>query len=469
MTIKKALLLGLMILMAGCAVVPTETQTSPNIILLSIDTLRADRLGLYGSSRSVSPVMDKLSRQGHVFCSVMSQSPLTAPSHMTMFTSRYPEVHQVRNVGDGTLVKLSSNIPTLAEQLQKEGYGTLACTDGGNVNKSLGFSRGFDIYAEAGAEQFWSFISLRPQEPWFAFLHTYFVHDPYIVPNPYYRLFDRDYSGGIKGSLEAYGGVTTNFGMYSLREEFWATVDFSQERDRQHLLNLYDSSIRVIDISLQALVNRLDELGLKDNTIVIITSDHGEEFFEHSRILHERLYNETLSVPLIVIDFRKEDVRGRLIETPVRLLDLAPTILDYIGLPPLPGAQGISLAAGLKGGQLKPQVVHALAPSPYSSRMTGKESWKYILNPNRAPSNTDAWVLGLPRPVVPEEELYNIDIDPGETVNLIEVQPDILEEMRGLSYDHNVKMAALADEITEETTQVDESVMRQLQALGYVE
>lgn len=461
--------MGLIILMAGCAVVPTETQTSPNIILLSIDTLRADRLGLYGSSQSVSPVMDHLSRQGHVFCSVISQSPLTAPSHMTMFTSRYPEVHQVRNVDDMTLVRLSSNIPTLAEQLKKVGYGTLACTDGGNVNSALGFSRGYDIYAEAGAEQFFGLIGLQPREPWFAFLHTYFVHDPYIVPNPFYRMFDRDYSGGIKGSLEAYGGVTTNFGMYSLREEFWATVDFSQERDRQHLLNLYDSSIRVIDISLQALVNRLDELGLKDNTIFVITSDHGEEFFEHSRILHERLYYETLSVPLIVIDFRKEDVRGRLIETPVRLLDLAPTILDYIGLPPLPGAQGISLAAGLNGGQLKPQVVHALAPSPYCSRMTGKESWKYILNPNKAPSNTDAWVLGLPRPVVPEEELYNTDIDPGETVNLAEVQPDILEEMRGLSYDHNVKMSALADQITQETTQVDESVMRQLQALGYVE
>ncbi len=353
--------------------------------------------------------------------------------------------------------------------MKEAGYGALACTDGGNVNSALGFSRGFDIYAEAGAEQFFGLVGLRPREPWFAFLHTYFVHDPYIVPNPFCRFFDRDYAGGIKGSLESYGNVTTTLGLYSLRKEFWETVDFSDKRDRRHLLNLNDSSIRIVDTSLQALVNRLDELGLKDNTIMIITSDHGEEFFDYSRILHERLYNETLSVPLIVIDFRKEDVHSRLIETQVRLLDLAPTILDYLGLPPLPGAQGVSLVTGLDGGQLKAQVVHALAPSPYRSRMTGKESWKYIYNPNKAPPNTDAWVLGLPRPVVPEEELYNVDIDPGEKVNLAEVQPGILEEMRALCAGHQMEMAGLAEQITQETTQVDESVMRQLQALGYVE
>jgi arylsulfatase A-like enzyme len=464
---KNVFAIGLFILMAGCGADPVQQPKPPNIILLSIDTLRADRLGLYGNFRSVSPILDRLSRQGHTFCSVISQSPLTAPSHMTMFTSRYPEVHQVRNVTDDTPVKLSSNIPTLAEQLKMHGYGTVACTDGGNINGALGFARGFDMYAEAGAEQFMGFIRLRPREPWFAFLHTYFVHDPYIVPHPYYRLFDPDYTGGIKGSLESYGSAATA-GVYGFRQEFWETVDFSDQRDRLHLLNLYDSSIRIIDISLQALINLLDELELKDNTLLIITSDHGEEFFEHSRILHERLYSETLNVPLIVIDFRSS-VSGHLIETPVRLLDLAPTILDYLHLPPLPGAQGVSLTAGLSGEPLENRVVHALAPSPYRSRMTGKAPWKYIFNPNTVPSNNDAWVLGLPRPAVPEEELYHIDDDPGETVNLTGAHPGTLKEMRELSADHQVKMKALSDQNAQEAAQVDENVMRQLQALGYVD
>lgn len=466
---KNSFLAVLLILLAGCGVNPSwKPEVPPNIILLSVDTLRADRLGLYGNSRSVSPILDRLSRQGHTFCSVASQSPLTAPSHMTIFTSRYPEVHQVRNVTDGAPVKLSTGIPTLTEQMKAAGYGTVACTDGGNVNNALGFSRGFDMYGETGAEQFLGLIRLKPREPWFAFLHTYWVHDPYIVPNPYYKLFDPDYTGGIKGSLEFYGNVSGYLGVAGLRKDFWSTVDFSKERDREHLLNLYDASIRMIDSGLQALVNLLDELELKDNTILIITSDHGEEFFEHSRILHERLYYETLHVPLMIIDFRKT-VSGHLIEAPVRLIDIAPTLLDYVNLPPLPGAQGVSLMAGLNGGVLESGIARAVASSPYRSRMTGRGSWKYIFNPNTAPANDDAWVLGLPRPAVPEEELYNIDEDPAETTNLTGANPGILEEMRKLSLDHQVKMKELSDRIAQETAHVDQNVLSKLEALGYVE
>lgn len=465
---KKLFLVAFMVLIAGCGADPIRQPKPPNIILLSIDTLRADRLGLYGNSRPVSPTLDQLSRQGHVFCAVTSQSPLTAPSHMTMFTSRYPEVHQVRNVTAENPVKLSAKIPTLAEQLKQNGYGTLACTDGGNVNNALGFSRGFDMYGESGAEQFYGLIKLQPREPWFAFLHTYWVHDPYIVPRPFYKFFDPDYTGGIKGDLESYGGAANYFGVAGLRTEFWETVDFSDQRDREHLLNLYDAAIRMLDLSLRQLINLLDELAIKDNTILIVTSDHGEEFFEHSRILHERLYSETLHVPFIVIDFRKK-ISGHLIETPARLIDVAPTILDYLNLPPLPGAQGTSLAAGLNGERLESRTVHALAYAPYRSRMTGRGPWKYIFNPHTTPANDDAWVLGLPRPTVPREELYNIDQDPGETENLTGSHPEILEEMQGLSRNHAVNMKAAADEITQESAQVDERVMSKLQALGYVE
>jgi arylsulfatase A-like enzyme len=465
MILKKILSFVLFILIAGCGTEPIQQPKPPNIVLLSIDTLRADRLGLYGNNRSVSPVLDHLSRQGHTFCSVTAQSPLTAPSHMTLFTSRYPEVHQVRNIGDGEAVTLSSGIPTLAEQLKMNGYGTVAFTEGGNINSALGFGKGFDMYEETGAEKFTGFIKLEPREPWFAFLHTYFVHDPYIVPDPYDKMFDPDYTGGIKGRLESYAN-TSNF--FSLRAEFWDTVDFSDPRDRKHLVNLYDSSIRIIDISLRSLINQLKELGLKDNTILIVTSDHGEEFFEHSRILHERLYVETLHVPLIMIDFRNSDA-GQLIEMPIQLIDLAPTILDYLNLPPLPGAQGVSVKASLYGENMERRPLHALAHAPYNSQMTGKGSWKYIFNPITNPRTIDAWWMGLPRPAVPEEELYNIDNDPGEMVNLTDTHPKTLEEMRKMNRDHQANMKVLADQITQETTHVDENVMDMLQALGYVE
>ncbi len=465
MILKIIILLVLYILAAGCGTEPIQEPKQPNIILLSIDTLRPDRLGLYGHNQFVSPVIDRLSQQGHTFCSVTSQSPITAPSHMTMFTSLYPEVHQVRNIGDGEAVTLSPDIPTLAEHLKKHGYGTVAFTDGGNINSALGFGRGFDMYGEVGAEQFMGFINLQPKEPWFAFLHTYFVHDPYIVPDLYNKMFDPDYSGGIKGSLESYDN---NDNFFALRAEFWETVDFDDIRDQKHLLNLYDASIRIIDITLQTLINQLDELGLKDNTILIITSDHGEEFFEHSRILHERLYVETLSVPLIMIDFRNS-VSGNLIETPVQLIDLTPTILDYLNLPPLPGAQGVSLTAGLYGERLDKRIMHALAHAPYNSHMTSKGSWKYIFNPITNPRTIDASWMGLPRPNVPREELFNIEKDPGEMINLADVHPENLENMRTLNDDHQHRMKELADQLTQETTRIDDSVMDMLQALGYIE
>ena len=466
--IERILVTITLIMIAGCAGEPIPQPAPPNIILFSIDTLRADRLGLYGNILSVSPTLDRLSRQGHTFCSVTSQSPLTAPSHMSIFTSVYPEVHQVRNVSDGAPAKLSSQIPTLTEQLKKHGYGTVACTDGGNVNSSLGFGRGFDYYGEAGAEQFFGLLKIQPREPWFAFLHTYWVHDPYIVPHPYDKIFDLEYAGKIKGKMETYGEAITKVGVSAFRRDFWNSVDFSDQRDRMHLLKLYDASIRVVDSSLRALINLLDDLNIKKNSILIITSDHGEEFFEHSRILHERVYSETLHIPLIFIDFRDTD-STHLLETPVQLIDLAPTILDYLNLPPLPDAQGMALTAGMSGKPLENRIQHALASSPYQSRMTGKGSWKYIFNPIRIPYRNDPQELGLPRPTVPEEELYNIADDPRETENLTNTNPKKLKEMRALSTQHKLKMKATADRFTRETAQIENDTLTKLKSLGYIE
>lgn len=457
-------------ILAGCTHPPAQpTKASPpNVILFSIDTLRADRLGAYGNPRSTSPNLDRLSRLGHSFSTVVSQSPITAPSHMTMFTSRYPEVHKVGNVSVESPTRLSGDIPTLAEQLKRNGYGTVACTDGGNVNSSLGFGRGFDMYGETGAEKFLGLVKLQPREPWFAFLHTYWVHDPYIVPSPFNKLFDTDYSGGIKGDMASYGTMISNAGLAKFRQPFWDTVDATDQQDRTHLLNLYDASIRMLDSSLRGLIDLLEELNLKDNTVLIITSDHGEEFFEHSRILHERVYSETLNVPLLFIDFRK-DAANHLIETPVQLLDLAPTILDYLDLPALPGAQGRSLVDGINGEKLDDIVMHALAPVPYMSRMTGTHAWKYIFNPITKPANTDPWTLGVMRPDVPEEELYNLTDDPGERVNLHRSSPDMLETMRKLSVEHAAATGQAAAAYQPEEAQIESGTMDHLKALGYID
>ena len=331
----------------------------PNLLFVSIDTLRADVLGCYGSEAGASPVLDGLAERGLRFASAWAHSPKTAPSHMTMFTGLPPRAHGLGNQRSSGAQTLATSVTTLAESLGRAGYRTGAVTSGGNIKGYLGFERGFDHLDEKPGQPpgklqrmgDWIRSAASPAEgqaarPWFALFHTYAVHDPYLPPKKFRKRYaDPDYDGGIVGdpvelSKRVQGGEDLAPWATShakAAENFWARVDQDDATDLAYLRQLYLAGVASFDFQLGRFLDELGAEGLLDNTIVVVTSDHGEEFGEHGDTRHNSVWREHLHVPLLVIlpDSMQLDpalARGRVVEPAVRHMDLMPSILELLGL-----------------------------------------------------------------------------------------------------------------------------------------
>jgi arylsulfatase A-like enzyme len=296
-----------------------------NVILISIDTLRADRVGVYGAYRPVTPAIDALAAGSVVFTEIWAPWPETSGSHMSLFTSRYPSEHGVMSF----INTPPASMELLAERLRREGYLTRAFTEDGGVWAYAGFARGFSAYSEHRSPDFvrrgeaavtfanaahW--VEANRAHTFFLFIHTYQVHAPYTPPGDYQTLFadipGRESNGQAGNALD------------------------------------YDREVRFTDDQVGAFLATLRRLDLSERTIVILTSDHGEEFGEHGSTGHGRtLHREVLQVPLIV------SAQGLLpparVTTPASLLDVAPSILNLLGLAADPEHRGVSLVATARG------------------------------------------------------------------------------------------------------------------------
>ncbi len=315
----------------------------PNIILLSIDTLRADRLGAYGYKRPTTPNIDAFAKESSVFLNAVTAAPWTLPSHLSMLTGLYPSVHGVsRSRGQ----RLAKDIPLLAEVLKKQGYKNFAYTAGGYLSAAYGFDRGFDEYFPkkhrklSGDKGFNSTISrtqarieeFHGKEPFFIFMHTYDVHCPYTPPEPYFSQF----------KSEGAEFITPNrCGNPSYNNMNLTPANGLFLSDR------YDGAVRWVDDLFGNFFRFLKEKNILEDTVVIITSDHGEEFFEHGRIGHQSsLYRELLMVPLIV---KVPGASAREIKSHVNVVDIYPTILALAGVEMERKMDGISLLDFVKG------------------------------------------------------------------------------------------------------------------------
>ncbi len=301
------------------------STTPPNVILISIDALRARSIGAYGRERATTPFLDAFAREGVLFTQAVAQSTTTPASHMTLFTSLYPGTHGVTDLTHGSDLDAYG---TLAEILRQHGYATAAVTEDGLLEPSLGFDRGFDSYTETknrGAERALGhlehtarivaeWLAKRRDEPFFLFVHSAQVHEPYTPPSQYRGIFG---VAGAVGPADA--------------------------------LDRYEETVRYTDDQLAALWQSIAPLGVADHTIVVITSDHGEEFGEHGALGHgTQLFDETLLVPLIM---RAPGLlpRGARVDAQVGLIDVLPTLLDLLHLPIPVHAEGRSLAALFHG------------------------------------------------------------------------------------------------------------------------
>jgi arylsulfatase A-like enzyme len=336
----------------------------PNIILISADTLRADHLGCYGCPRETTPAVDRLAGQSYRFERVISQAPYTVSSHMSIFTSLYPSFHKVNKVRED---RLDSKILTLGEILYNSGYRTWAVTGGGQVSSSYGFSEGFESYLEFTSPEedvrikvaeTIEFMDENRESPVFIFFHTYKPHPPYRPLPPYDTMFDPEYKGNIKGDIPTIDAIN--------KGEITAT-----RADIDHLTALYDGDIREMDDQLNELFTYLQQKGADKDTIIIFTSDHGEEFGEHGLygVHSHTLYQELVYVPLI-IHVPRMDPSGVSIPDQVRSIDIYPTILDLAGVKPPTNIQGRSLLSLMKTGKRSSAVEPA-----FSERIPGDSPW----------------------------------------------------------------------------------------------
>lgn len=371
--------LALSLLAVSCTrAVPSDPTTSsgntpsagrrPDILLISIDSLRPDHLGCYGYPKPTSPNIDRLASEGARFRPALTTTSWTLPAHIAMLTGMYDSAHGVTD----TDRSLSPKIRTLAQLLHDAGYQTGGFFGGPFLHPVFGFARGFDSYVNCmswtqGAskdEQVRRILDpnefashedvtgprtlaavtkyldgVRGDDSLFCFVHLWDVHYDYIAPESYWRRFDPDYTG----SLDARDFMRNP-----------AIHEKMPERELQHLLALYDGEIAYTDEILGRIVDAWKARRDLDNTVVVITADHGEEFFEHQHKGHQTsLFSEVLRVPLIV-RWPARVAAGQKLEELVRLVDVTPTLAAIGGVSEKLRVEGRDISPLLFGQSLPP-------------------------------------------------------------------------------------------------------------------
>lgn len=349
----RALGLGLLVVCMGLALTRTTTEDErPNVLLISIDTLRPDHLGAYGYDRETSPNLDAFFASALRFESAYTNHPWTLTAHATMLTGMLPSAHGVNPDR-----ALDPAAPTLPQLLRDEGYRTFAVVDDNDwLHPRFGYARGFERYrrldplAPTKVEELLASmddVAAQGDAPFFAFAHFYDVHSdwdelPYDADPRDQERFAGWYQGDFTGCDPELGCASTQL---ANRNQLGLPLTGDE---LEYVRDLYDAGIATLDRQLAELFAGLVERGLDQDTIVILTSDHGEEFFEHGRGLHDQHYNECLQIPLF-IRMPGGGAAG-VAEELVELADLAPTVLALTGVEARPDTlQGRSLAPLLEG------------------------------------------------------------------------------------------------------------------------
>jgi arylsulfatase len=464
--------IALAIAVAGCA----REDTGPrDVVLITIDTLRADRVGLYGCVQPTTPFIDSLAAESVVFDRAYTTCPSTAPAVASLLTGTHRETHGVRANG----MSLPDGVPTLAERLRDHGYRTIGRVANPLVDASRGFSRGFTDFAMPPG------LSQRPpaildgaplvadvlhvldglgDEPVFLWVHFYDPHGPYFPPGPYRARFRAaDYAWPDEpATLPVAGERNALFTIpqYQIVDEGRAPAEYRAR---------YDAEIRYVDDHVRAIVERLRARGRWRRTVFVLTADHGEGLGERGYYFqHGWFANEAATrVPLLI---RAPGLAGgRRVARLASLVDVVPTVLELAGLPPDAALEGRSLRDADAPDDARAVVAQSYHGTGEIALRAGR--FAYVFTPARAanapvPAPEDEPIL----PAAAHAELYDVDADPGEAHDLAATRPDVARDLRErvqawLADQHRrgTAVAAAAKPVA-----LDPLVESQLRALGYV-
>ena len=437
----------------------------PNLLVYVIDTLRADHLSCYGAERTTSPRIDRLAGEGYRFDSFYAVAPWTRPTMATLLTGAPPEQH-----GMGKLGPLPQALETLAEILARAGYSTWAAVANPQVGiPALGFEQGFHRFVThegvreeedvlrgiATSEQLnrtiLPWLEKVEGEPFLLYMHSLDPHSPYTPGPGASGPFGRSYQGPLRDK--------------SLRTTMLRSVSEQlQDEDREYVKDAYDNEIVHQDAQFGKVLDALESRGLLEKTIVIVLSDHGEEFHEHGNWDHGyRMWEELLRVPLVVWipeRFRSEPGPApRVIGEPVSQLDFLPGLLDLLDLAAptdLPGRSWRPLLAGVRAA---PNPLYAIDFQSWMGDEIGAYRYgRYKLQ----------WCKGDGRTLA--ELLFDLEADPREQHDLVMSRPDLLERMRGLVARHQQELARFDTGVdSHREVELDEATLQELRELGYVD
>ena len=426
----------------------------PNIILISIEATRADHLGCYGYGRATSPAIDRLAREGVRFENMFVQRGLTWPSLTSIMTSRYPVNHGVRDNGHFDTLADQQH---LAEIMKSRGYMTGAFLGNACQAEWPGFDRRFCSEDWNLTREAVRWIEENRTKKMFLWIHYLSPHKPYQPPPPYDAFFDPGYSGAINGSTWVLDRVT--LGRTQLSPE-----------DLNHVISLYDGSILFVDSQIQLILSKLESLGIRDKSLIIITADHGEDMYDHNFYFYHAasIHDSSLKVPLIMA-YPGMIPAGQTAPGIVRGVDLAPTILELAGM---------KIPSFFEGRSLSPLVFSKAAADDFDDAVSEWEDkilsirdhrYRYIYNPqNHHPHmivRDPSWGYD-----VAEEELYDIIADPKETNNLALTHPKLLRRMKKKLMDWEFfKKWRATHNIEEQDARVPQETLEQLRALGYAQ
>lgn len=384
-----------------------------NVVLISVDTLRADHLGAYGYARSTSPTLDAIAAESIVFDRAFAPMAATWPSLVSMITSLSPDASNVRVNGE----LMADDLPTLASVLRERGYTTAAFL----ANACEAFTGAFD-HAECLPDaqvtaHAMAWLDAAPKEPFFLWLHYIAPHEEYNPPASFDRFTAKDYDGPIDGSRRPIDLATLGETTLS-------------PADRAEIIGLYDGEILFADAMIAAVWSKLTQRGLLARSLAVVTADHGEELGDHHDYYYHicSIYEPALHIPLMV---RLPDGVGaaRRVGAMVRNADIAPTLLDLLGQDAPASFEGESRRTLLEGGEQGSQEIasefYRPGMAPVLSLRTDR--WRYVYNPG------DTTPECVPRGGyfrVATEELYDQQVDPLDQRDVIDLHPEVARRLR---------------------------------------
>ena len=442
----------------------------PNVLLIGIETLRADHVSCLGYSRHTTPTLDNLAKEGVAFSRAIATSSWTIPTVMSVLTSLYPGVHKTTH----TQRVLPKGITTLAEILKENGYKTVAFISNPTLDRRCGFSKGFDLYddftvqfdlgldlfdnsdkgnqnihttmtSEAVNRAAIGWLQKNHRKPFFMFVFYFDPHYDYVPPPPFDTAFDPNYEGSVDGR-----GINSE-----LRKS-----TRPRQRDLDHIIALYDGEVLYTDGYVSKLLEKFTEYGILDETLISVFGDHGDEFYEHGSTTHTHtLYNELIHVPLI-LRWPPEIPKNRRVDVMVSQVDIMPTVLDYLDIKYDGFMQGSSLRTLIERQDEKLHDVLYAEVSAEGNLVFAAAISRYkklILHLNSG-----------------KKQLFDLINDPGEQIDIYKAQssnePIALESHLNLWLSNNNKLAKQLSGIEGfHKADLDEDRLRQLKALGYIQ